>query len=295
MNPIAVGLALSLSLSPITGWAAVITGQLVNPSGESLPGNVNLSKRGDATITSQPVDPPDLYVFEDLPAGTYQITARSFGYGSSTRLIELVQDQQMTIDFVLQEASQVYGNIVDVAGNAVQGATITVDFMETRRLHKTQELHFAEGLTRIHTTSDRNGYFLLPRISPERSFRLVAAHGSHTHTILEPTTLEPGQVIDAGSIQLSPGGVIEVEVTDLVPEGQNLQVVFVLEDLPDGDPHPWNFRKFHRILSKNGLATSPRWPVGSAVKVFAETSGRPNAHHVISHEGPVRIVLRPQP
>ena len=40
---------------------------------------------------------------------------------------------------------------------------------------------------------------------------------------------------------------------------------------------------------------SVRWPVGSAVKVFAETSGRPSAHHVITQEGPVRLVFQSQP
>lgn len=295
MNRVVIGLVLSLVLSPITGWSAVVTGQLVSPSGEFLPGNVNLSRRGDSTIISQPVDPPAPYIFEDLPAGTHQITVRSLGDGSSTRLVELTQDQHLTIDFELHAAGEVYGNIVDTAGNAVQGATITVDFMETRRLHETKELHFEEGSATIHTTSDRNGYFLLPNISPGRSFRLVATHEAHTHTISDPTVLESGQIREAGRIQLSPGGVIEVEVTDLVSEGQNLPVVFVLIDLPDGNPHPWNLRKFHRIHSKNGLATSPRWPVGAAVKVFAETSGRPDAHHVITQEGPVRIVLSSQP
>ena len=147
---------------------------------------------------------------------------------------------------------------MDAAGNAVQGATITVDFMETRRLHESQELHFAEGFATIHTTSDRNGFFLLSNISPGRSFRLVATHEAHTHTIVEPTTLGPGQNTDAGTIQLSPGGVIEVEVAGLEAESQNLPVVFVLIDQPDGIPHPWNMRKFHRVLSKNGIATSPR-------------------------------------
>ena len=182
MNRIAMSLSLSLAICPITGWTAGITGQLVSQSGEFLPGNVNLSRRGDLTIMSQPVDPTDLYVFENLAAGFYQITARSLGYGTSTRLIELAQNQRVTIDFVLKEAGEVYGNIVDVAGNAVQGATIIVDFMETRMLHETQKLHFVEGFSTTHTTSDRNGYFLLPNISSGRSFRLVATHGSHTHT-----------------------------------------------------------------------------------------------------------------
>ena len=289
MNRIAMGLSLSLAMSPMTGWAAVVTGQLVSQSGEFLAGNVNLGRRGDSTIMSQPIDPLDFYVFENLPAGTYQITARSLGYGSSTRLIELIQDQQTTIDFVLMEAGEIYGNVVDAAGNAVQGATITVDYVET------QEIHFVGGFSTIRATSDRNGYFHLPHISPERFFRLVVTHGSYTHTISEPTVLEPGQRRDAGRIQLSPGGVIEVEVPDLVAEGQNLRVVFVLIDLPDENPSPWNLRTFHRTLSKNGLATSPRWPVGSAVKVFAETSGRPSAHHVITQEGPVRLVFQSQP
>lgn len=289
MSRIAMGLSLSLSISPITSWAAVLTGQLVSQSGELLPGSVNLGRRGDLTIMSQPVDPPDLYVFENIPAGTYQITARSLGYGSSTRRIELAQDQQETLDFVLMEAGEIYGNVVDAAGNAVQGATITVDYVET------QEIHFVGGFATTHTTSDRNGYFHLPHISPGRSFRLVVTHGSYTPTISESTILEPGQRRDAGRIQLSPGGVIEVEVPGLVAEGQNLRVVFVLIDLPDGNPPPWNLRKFHRTLSKNGRATSPRWPVGSAVKVFAETSGRPSAHHVITQEGPVRLVFPSQP
>lgn len=295
MNRIVISLALSLALNPIMGWSAVVTGQLVSPSGEFLPGSVNLSRRGDSTIMSQPVDPPDPYIFGDLPAGTYQITVRSQGYGSSTRLVEITPDQQLMIDFVLHEAGQVYGNIVDAAGNALQGATITVDYMETRKSHETQELHFSEGFETIHTTSDRNGYFLLSHISPGRSFRLVATHEAYTHTILEPTSLEPGQSQDAGPIQLSPGGIIEVEVPGLAAESQNLPIVFVLIDQPDDVPHPWNFRKFHRILSKNGLAMSPRWPVGSIVKVFAETPGRPGVHHVITQEGPVRLVLPSQP
>ena len=289
MNRIAMGLSLSLAMSPITGWAAVVTGQLVSQSGEFLPGNVNLGKRGDLTIMSQPVDPSDLYVFENLPAGTYQITARSLGYGSSTRRVELAQDQQATIDLVLLEAGEIYGNVVDAAGNAVQGATITVDYVET------QDIQFVEVFATAHTASDRNGYFHLPHISPERSFRLVVTHGSYTPSISEPTVLAPGQRRDAGRLQLSPGGVIEVEVPGLVAEGQNLRVVFVLIDLPDGNPPPWNLRTFHRTLSKNGLATSPRWPVGSAVKVFAETSGRPSAHHVITQEGPVRLMFQSQP
>ena len=159
---------------------------------------------------------------------------------------------------------------------------------------QTQELHFVEGSATTQTTSDRNGYFHLPHISPGRSFRLVVTHGAHTPTLSEPALLEPGQRRDAGRIQLSPGGGIEVETPGLVAEGQNLRVVFVLMDRPDGNPPPWNLRRFHRTLSINGLATSPRWPVGSAGKVFGGTSGRPSAHLVITQEGPVRLVFQSQ-
>ena len=276
-------------MNPITIIASIVlTGQLIGPSGESLPGNVSISKRGYPMLISQPVDPPEPYTFDDLPAGTYQVTARALGYGSSTRIISVASGKRLVVDFNLETAGELHGVVVDSAGNPVQGATVTIDYHETRKLHKSEELHFAEGFTITHTGSDRNGFSLLPSVSPDRFFRLVATHDAHTHAISEPISVDPGESVDVGEVKLSPGGVIEVEVS-----GESVPVVFVLLDQPGGTPHPWNFQRFHRVTSKDGIATSPRWPVGSAVRVFAEAPRRLGADHVIVYEGPVRITLQP--
>ena len=101
---------------------------------------------------------------------------------------------------------------------------------------------------------------------------------------------EPGRFQRGGSHEnpkdQAPRAVIEVEADRGIP------IVFVLLDQPGSVPHPWHLQRFHRAMPKNGVAMSPRWPVGSSVRVFSETPGRPTTDHVIEHEGPVRIVLK---
>jgi hypothetical protein len=117
----------------LTAGPGVISG-VVSAGGAPLGGITVSTTVGGTTITSGTPTTGDVgrFVLGNLPTpATYVLTIGGPGFGSTTEVIDLGPGQQRT-DLAVTLASgtgQLTGRLIDVAGNGVGGATITVGGM----------------------------------------------------------------------------------------------------------------------------------------------------------------------
>ena len=117
----------------LTAGPGVISG-VVSAGGAPVGGITVSTTVGGTTITSGTPTTGDVgrFVLGNLPTpATYVLTIGGPGFGSTTEVIDLGPGQQRT-DLAVTLASgtgQITGQLIDVAGNGVGGATITVGGM----------------------------------------------------------------------------------------------------------------------------------------------------------------------
>lgn len=117
----------------LTAGAGVISG-VVSAGGAPVGGITVSTTVGGTTISAGTPTTGDVgrFVLGDLPTpATYVLSISGPGYGSTTEVIDLGPGQQRT-DLAVALASgtgQITGQLVDVAGNGVGGATVTVGGM----------------------------------------------------------------------------------------------------------------------------------------------------------------------
>lgn len=105
-----------------------IDGTVRDTQGQPLSGATVRTDSGSYSTTTAT---DGTYALEHVPTGTYQLIASKDGYGDETAAnVTVNENQSTTIDFAMANASgtgQLIGAVQDLLGNALAGATITVE------------------------------------------------------------------------------------------------------------------------------------------------------------------------
>ncbi len=100
-----------------------ITGRVMDEMSQQAIANVSIAVEGEAIGGMTGSD--GTYAIRDVPAGTYQLTATSIGYGPSTQEVTVTAGETATVDFMLQIQAVVLEDIVATGYGTQRRAEIT--------------------------------------------------------------------------------------------------------------------------------------------------------------------------
>ncbi|MFC7370130.1 carboxypeptidase regulatory-like domain-containing protein [Fictibacillus iocasae] len=195
---------------------ATLTGLVADPTtGNPISGaSVTVTDQNGVFISSGTTDNNGGFVIQNLPAGTFNVTANASGFGTDSRSVTLTPGEtEFTQLSLLPNPGSITGIIRDAAGTPVAGATVRV-------LDST-------GAFVATVLSDSSGLYLVPGLSAGSYQVNVNAEGfqtvvegaqvvSNTATTLNITL----STVPPGAVQ----GIVTSSVTGLPIAGASVQI-----------------------------------------------------------------------
>lgn len=160
----------------VAGAVVTLTG-FFEPTGEAVPG---LPPTGQAPLVAAPrsvlTTANGDFVFHELPAGTFALTATAFGYITNSfprSLVELkASDRPSTVTLRLWKLGAIAGRIVDEHGEPVMGVLVSA----LHRVILGGTISFEHSVEDVET--DDRGMYRIPQVPP--GSYVVAAMASST-------------------------------------------------------------------------------------------------------------------
>jgi protocatechuate 3,4-dioxygenase beta subunit len=167
MLRISVPIAIFASMT-LCAQSGVVSGRVVSAKAQdSLPASITVITGPGIRIKSVPTDARGMFTVEAAP-GRAVIIVRADGYASEQREVAVVPGwSNLRLNFALSPAGSLSGRVVDLAGSAVAGARVWLQYNGDRHAW-----HFAEEAG--GEPADELGNFTIPVVARGRSFVLHA-------------------------------------------------------------------------------------------------------------------------
>lgn len=148
------------------------------------------------------------YEMKDLPAGEKIVIARAEGYGFAWQRVVLVPGQALgPIEFALERAATLEGQVVDEQGLPLAGATVRLAFKDMPPV--------VFGWQTGEVETDATGNFRIAGVTPSRDFYLEASHPRFpTHLSDAGLRALPGEALRGAVLTLRAGARLTGRVLD---------------------------------------------------------------------------------
>lgn len=239
-----------------------VQGHLVDSAGQPIAGGrvELLAENGERTQAE--TDAQGSFRFDELSAGTYQLTALAEGFvaggppGQGSVKLNLSASESAPsirdIRLLLQRVSTIKGRVV-ASGRPVADATVGIYYQSARGLTDRVEPYIVDAVA----TSDSRGQFELPDLAPGRLQLLIEAP-DYALAESRHLLLEPGETLTDIVIDLAPSATITGEVIDT--NGRAVRAELVLRNTaPDAAP---SGRSQRGRTDKNGRFYFQNIPAG---------------------------------
>lgn len=149
-----------------------------------------------------------MYELNGLPPGEKILIARAEGYGFAWKQVTLEPGEILSgVDFALEKAARLEGQVVDPQGLPVAGATVRLAYKDMPPV--VFDYQSPEAKT------DPQGVFRIRNVTPTRDFYLQASHPSHVFRFSDTSLrARPGEALQAPPLTLREGVSVAGQVLD---------------------------------------------------------------------------------
>lgn len=189
-----------------------------------------------------------MYEMNGLPPGEKIVIARAEGYGFAWKQVTLQPGEILSgVDFALEKAATLQGQVGDPQGLPVAGATVRLAYKDMPPV--IFDYQYAEAKT------DPSGVFRIRNVTPNRGFYLEVAHPRFRLRLSNtPLRAQPAQALQAAPLTLTPGVTFTGIVLDAdgnpVAEAQvRLLASRLRVPLPKGLKSKGLERELHRVVT----------------------------------------------